>query len=91
MEVRQDEGRFYIITEGGEGELLFKIEGGVMRIYHTFVPESERGKGVAEKLALSAFGFAKEKNLRVRPDCPYIVRFLEKHEELRRYSVSSGF
>ena len=70
------------MTDGGEAELLYRIEGGVMSIYHTFVPESERGKGIAEKLAFAAFDMAKDKGLKVRPDCPYIKHFLEKHPEL---------
>jgi predicted GNAT family acetyltransferase len=87
MEIKHENGRFFIVTPGGEAELLYKIEGRVMSMYHTFVPDSERGKGVAEKLAITGFEFAKEKKLKVRPDCPYIQRFLEKHSELKAYSV----
>ena len=87
MEVEHGNSRFYMITPGGEAELLYKISGSMMSIYHTFVPESERGKGIAEVLAYAAFDFAKEKRLKVKPDCPYIVKFLEKHSELKSYSV----
>lgn len=87
MEVKHVEGKFYMATPGGEAELLYRIEGNIMVIYHTFVPESERGKGLAEKLAFPAFEFAKEKSMKVRPDCPYIPKFIEKHPELREYSV----
>ncbi|HUB92736.1 MAG TPA: GNAT family N-acetyltransferase [Candidatus Saccharimonadales bacterium] len=87
MEIRHDGGRFYMATPGGDAELLYKVEDGVMSIHHTFVPDSERGKGIAEKLALAAFGFAKEGGLKVKPDCPYIVKFLEKHAELKEYSI----
>ncbi len=65
------DGRFYAATSGGDAELLYRIEGSVMIIYHTFVPESERGKGIAEELATHAFKFAKKKRLKVRPECPY--------------------
>lgn len=87
MEINHKEGRFYIVTPGGEAELLYKIEGSLMPIYHTFVPESERGKGLAEALAVAAFEFAKGKGLKVKPDCQYIVHFLGKHPELRKYSI----
>lgn len=87
MEVKHQDGRFCVATSGGEAELLYRIEGGVMPIYHTFVPESERGKGIAEVLAVAAFDFAKEKKLKVKPDCPYILHFLEKHPELKALSV----
>ena len=87
MEVNHKNGRFYVATPGGGAELLYRIEMGVMPIYRTFVPESERGKGIAEALAIAAFDFAREKGLKVRPDCPYIVHFLGKHPELREHSV----
>lgn len=87
MGIEHKDGRFSTVTEGGEAELLYKMEGNVMSIYHTFVPESERGKGIAETLAIAAFEFAKENELKVRPDCPYIVRFLEKNAKFREYAV----
>jgi predicted GNAT family acetyltransferase len=87
MEIVHENERFFIVTPGGDAELLYKTEGNVMSIYHTFVPDSERGKGVAEKLAFAAFEFAKERELKVRPDCPYIQRFLEKHNEWKEFSI----
>lgn len=87
MEILHEESRFYIKTPGGDAELLYKLSGSIMSIYHTFVPETERGKGVAEILALKAFDFAKEKKLKVKPDCPYIVKFLEKHPDFKALSV----
>lgn len=87
MEIKNGNERFYVATHGGEAELRYKVNGGIMSIYHTFVPDSERGKGIAEMLAMAAFESAKERRLKVKPDCPYIVRFLEKHPDLKKYSV----
>lgn len=88
MEIEHTDGRFFTKTGHGKAELLYKIENGnIMSIYHTFVPDEERGKGIAERLARSAFAFAKEKSFKVRPDCPYIVHFIEKHKEYRQYST----
>jgi uncharacterized protein len=87
MDVQQTDGRFYITTEHGEAELLYRLEGDIMAIYHTYTPEGERGKGIAEALAQAAFAFAVEKNFMVRPDCPYIVHYLEKHPEMASHAV----
>ncbi len=88
MEIGHTAGRFYTKTGSGEAELLYRMtDQKTMSIYHTFVPEEARGKGVAEQLALEAFSYAKEKGLKVRPDCPYITYFLEKHKELCDMSV----
>ncbi len=87
MGIMHKDGRFYAATSGGDAELLYRIEGPMMIVYHTFVPESERGRGLAEELATRAFEFAKKERLKVRPDCPYIPRFLEKHPEFKTDSV----
>ena len=87
MKILRSRGRFY--TKTGGAELLYSItDDGIMSIYHTFVPEGQRGKGIAEKLAAAAFGFAESGGFRVRPDCPYILHFLEEHPEFRRLAVA---
>ena len=88
MEIGKRRNEFYIKTGHGEALLSYRIIGKkVMSIYHTFTPEEERGRGIAEKLAIRAFEFANEKGLKVRPDCPYILHFLGKHKELRGQAV----
>ncbi len=83
--VKGSEGRFYAETEHGEAELLYEIKKGIMRVYSTFVPEEERGSGIAEMLANAAFELAKEKGLRIRPDCSYMVHYIKKHRVEKRY------
>lgn len=88
MEIKNHEsGRISMKTEHGEAELLYRIHGNVMSIYHTFTPPDDRGSGVAAKLAEKAFGLAKEKGLKVRPDCPYIGHFVEKRNEFKSQLV----
>lgn len=87
MEILQSEGRFYIRTRHGEAELLYKVDGRIMSIYHTFVPGEERHRGIAESLTEEAFSLAMKKKWKVRPDCPYVVYFLGKHKELKKYSI----
>ena len=80
----EDGKRFYISTGHGNAVLNYRlVHNGVMIAYHTFVPEQERGKGLAERLAVAAFDLAKERGLKVRPDCSYIIHFLDKHPEYR--------
>ncbi|MCL5430168.1 MAG: N-acetyltransferase [Candidatus Marsarchaeota archaeon] len=85
MKILHSDGRFYMKTEHGEAELLYEIDGNVMSMYHTFVPDAERGNGIAEKLAYAAFEFAKKRNLKVSPDCTYVAHFVEEHEEMRKF------
>lgn len=82
IEIKHVAGKFYAKTEHGEAVLLYRQEGeGKINIYHTFVPDEDRGKGIAEQLAFAAFDYAKEKGLKVIPGCPYISYFVEKHKE----------
>jgi predicted GNAT family acetyltransferase len=60
----------------------------IMDMYHTFVHESGRGKGLAEKITLVAFKHCKQQNLQVKPSCSYISsRFLSKHPEFKDICV----
>ncbi len=86
MEIKHGDSRFFVKTSHGDAEVLYRIEGKVMGIYHTFTPPEERGKGLAEKLTVVAFEFAKKNGLKVRPDCPYTEHFVETHKEWQEYS-----
>lgn len=79
--VNKQSGRMSLKTSHGEAELLYKIKGKIMVIYHTFTPVEDRGYGAAAELAEEAFAFAKKKGLKVKPDCPYIVHFIREHAE----------
>ncbi|MCL4400420.1 N-acetyltransferase [Candidatus Parvarchaeota archaeon] len=79
--VNNQSGRMWKTTEHGEADLLYRIDGNVMIIYHTFTPVKDRGHGVAAEIALEAFAYAKKHNLKVKPDCPYILHFIEVHKE----------
>ncbi|MGC8547527.1 MAG: GNAT family N-acetyltransferase [Candidatus Micrarchaeia archaeon] len=82
LKIEKTRNKFYAKTDHGEALLLFKPAGkGKINIYHTFVPDEERGKGIAEKLSIAAFEYAKEKKLKIIPGCPYIGYFVEKHPE----------
>ena len=53
-----------------------------MDLYHTYVPEVFRGRGIAEKLCKAAFEYAKAQRLTVLPSCSYISdAYLKRHRE----------
>ncbi len=86
--VKSSAGKLYIETEHGEAVLLYRLEGGVLSVYHTFTPPEERGRGLAERLALEAVELAKRKGLKIKPECSYMEAFLQKHKEFRKYEVA---
>ena len=87
MKIEHAEGRIFAKTEHGEAEVLYRIQGTIMHVYRSYVPDEDRGRGIAKKLNLAAFEFAENNGLKVSPDCSYTKGFLEKHKELRRFSV----
>ncbi len=77
MEIMHKDGKFWVETGHGEAHLLYRIEGSNMTIYETFVPEEERGKGIAHDLTVEATKLAKEKGLEVIPACSYAMHFMK--------------
>jgi predicted GNAT family acetyltransferase len=48
---------------------------------HTVVPDAFAGHGVASALARAALGYARERGLKVKPVCPFIAGYIQKHPE----------
>jgi hypothetical protein len=90
MKVTHIKGKFSVITPNGESELLYiDKNNGFIRIYRTFTPERDRENGVAEQLTLAAFNFARKNKLKVKPDCPFIVTFLEKNKQFEKQVIKN--
>ena len=74
--------RFCVALEGYEACLMYRLLGKEIDLYHTYVPEVFRGKGMAEKLCQAAFEYAKAEGLTVIPSCSYISgAYLKRHPE----------
>jgi hypothetical protein len=55
----------------------------VIALEHTYVPPSDRNHGIAESLTRRALGYAEEHGLKVLPECAYVRRFIDLHEEFQ--------
>ncbi len=74
--------RFCAMLEGYEACLMYRLQGRDLDLYHTYVPEAFRGRGIAEKLCQAAFEHAKANGLTVLPSCAYIATaYLKRHPE----------
>ena len=74
--------RFRVTLQGYEACLMYRLSGNEMDLYHTYVPEAFRGRGVADKLCKAAFEYAKAKGLIAVPSCSYISEaYLKRHKE----------
>lgn len=78
----QPASRFCVKLRGDEARLMYRQTGRQLELYHTYVPEVFRGKGIAEKLCKAAFEYAKANDLTVIPSCSYVSgAYLKRHPE----------
>lgn len=88
MEVRKSGGVYYIrFEDGSKAYLATEVEGGVMKLIETYVPESKRGQGVARVLVEKAVEDAVRSGLRVLPICSYAVWYFMKNKDKREVLV----
>jgi uncharacterized protein len=81
---KQTMSRIEIEQDGQTAYLEFELDGaGWMTIWHTEVPESLRGRGLATELVEAAFNYARQNSLRVDVICPIALHYLHEHPELK--------
>lgn len=75
-------GRFLIREDGGvAGEMTFVWAGDKhIIIEHTNVDEKHGGKGFGKKLLNQAVQFARRKNLKITPLCPFAKKMFDRDE-----------
>jgi uncharacterized protein len=59
----------------------YVIHNGAMVLPHTVTPPAFAGKGVASALATAALGYARDHGLTVKPSCPFMAGYIQKHPE----------
>lgn len=73
--------RFVTVLEGQESVLEYRLlpDHGI-DFTHTFVPESLRGQGIAEKLVRTGIGWAREQGFEMTASCWYVSRILKRRK-----------
>ena len=61
--------------------LEYRMMDGDLALLHTFVPDSARGQGLADKLATTALDYARSEGLHVRPYCRFVASYVKRHAE----------
>jgi predicted GNAT family acetyltransferase len=73
--------RFEIDTGSDTALIEYVRAGGRVTFIHTFVPPPLRNQGIAAQMAQTALEWARSEKLKVVPQCSYIARFIECHQE----------
>lgn len=68
-----------------EAELAYAVPSEeVMDFTHTYVPESARGKGVANKLIAEGLCYAEENGKKVIATCPVVQKYIHKNPDYQK-------
>ncbi len=76
--------RFVARASGGEALIEYgTVDAKTLDYYHTFVPPASRGGGAASQLAEYALRYARDNGVKVRPTCPFVARYVQRHPEFQ--------
>ena len=90
MTLNEPEHRFELIVDGHMAyEVFERFDGGIAYL-HTIVPKALEGRGVGSALVRQLMDYARREHLRVRPDCPFVKAWLDKHPEYQDLSLAHG-
>jgi len=74
--------RFELDEDGETAWLEFERDDrGWMTLWHTEVPPSMRGRGIAQTLARTALEYARDEKLKVDVICPIVAAYIRKNPE----------
>jgi predicted GNAT family acetyltransferase len=73
--------RFEAEVDGQLAVAEYRRHGGVIEMTHTEVPPALEGHGIAAALVAYALAQVRAQGLKVRPTCPYVARYMERHPE----------
>jgi predicted GNAT family acetyltransferase len=77
----KEESRFETSFGKKTSYLDYHISGGVITLIHAYTPPEFRGKGIAAEMAKYALDYARDNNLKVIPQCPYVRDYINRHNE----------
>lgn len=84
MEFQYEPNRIFMTDEDGvlRAEIEFlDSDGDTLTITHTFVDDTLRGQGIAQKLTETVIKQAEKRGKKIRPVCSYAVRWFARHPE----------
>lgn len=76
-----DHSRFTADTGHGEATLEYMRDRKRIIFTHTGVPPEAEGQGIGAALARAGLDYARSEGFTVRPMCPFIASYVERHPE----------
>lgn len=77
----ESENQFEADLDGGRALVVYRRRGETITFLHTEVPQSMSGQGIGSKLVRYALDYARDNDLKVRPFCPFVRGYIERHPD----------
>ena len=78
---QKDRNRFAVLEDGHEAELVYRLQGDLLILVHTGVPDELGGRGIGALLVRAALDRAEKEGLTIAPWCPFARKWLEEHPD----------
>jgi uncharacterized protein len=80
----KEKQKFYVIVNGEESYVRYRmVDDRRIHFLTTFVPPSQRGKGLAQKVVEAGLEFARDNHYVVSTSCWYVEDFLERSDKYK--------
>ena len=77
------EHEFELEVDGHRAIAAYQLEGDTIVFTHTLVPKKLEGRGIGSKLIRAALDAARDRGLKVVPQCPFVRAYIDRHAEYR--------
>ena len=77
------EQEFTLEVDGERAVAAYQLYGDEIVFTHTVVPPAIEGRGVGSRLIRVALDSARDRGLKVVPQCPFVADFIRKHPGYR--------
>ncbi len=86
LDIHHESAAHRFVARIGDAEAVIEyatVNAKTLDYHHTFVPPALRGGGIASQLAEFALRYARDNGIKVRPTCPFVARYIERHPEFQ--------
>ena len=85
--LNQAERRFELCIDDHMAYLDFERLPAGIACLHTIVPQALEGRGVGSRLVKHVMDYAAANRLKVRPDCPFVKTWIDRHPDYQRLAL----
>jgi uncharacterized protein len=75
------ENRFELHIGGQIAFLAYRLTPQEITLTHAETPQQMEGRGLGSKIVRAALEFARERGLKVVPQCPFVAWYIRQHQE----------